>query len=62
MKKPHQRIKEIEQKGTSKMSGVEATSSMVVKGRVELGFKVLACSESFFVILVYGAMSYRQSL
>ena len=62
MKKPHQRIKEIEQKGTLKMSGVEATSSMVVKGRVELGFTVFACSESFVVILVYGAMSYRQSL
>ena len=62
MKKPHQRIREIEQKGTSKMRSVEATSSRVVKGRVELGFTVLACSESFVVILVYGAMSYRQSL
>jgi hypothetical protein len=41
---------------------VEAISSMVVKGRVELGFIVLACYESFVVILVYGAMSYRQSL
>jgi len=62
MKKPHQRIKEIEQKGTSKMSSMEATSSRVVKGRVKLGFTVLACFESFVVILVYGAMSYRQSL
>jgi hypothetical protein len=62
MKKPHQRIKEIEQKGTSKISSVEATSSRVVKGRVELGFTVLTCSESFVVILVYGAISYQQSL
>jgi hypothetical protein len=59
MKKPHQRIKEIEQKSTSKMSSVEATSSRMVKGRVELGFTVI---ESFIVILVYGAMSYWQSL
>jgi len=62
MKKPHQRIREIEQKGTSKMSSVEATSLRVVKGKVELCFTVLACCESFVVILVYGAMSYRQSL
>jgi hypothetical protein len=62
MKKPHQRIREIEQKGTSKMSSVEATSSRVVKGRVKLGFTVLVCSESFVVILVYGEMSYQQSL
>jgi hypothetical protein len=59
MKKPHQRIKEIEQKGTSKMSSVEAISSRMVKGRVDLGFTVI---ESFIVILVYGAMSYWQSL
>jgi hypothetical protein len=62
MKKPHQRIREIEQKGTSKMSSVAATSSRVVKGRVKLGFTVLTCSESFVVILVYGEMSYQQSL
>jgi hypothetical protein len=62
MKKPHQRIREIEQKGTAKMSSVAATSSRVVKGRVKLGYTVLACSESFVVILVYGKMSYQQSL
>jgi len=62
MKKPHQRIREIEQKDTSKMSSVEAISSRVVKGRVELGFIVFTCFESFVIILVYGAMSYRQSL
>jgi hypothetical protein len=62
MKKPHQRIREIEQKGTSKMSSVAATRSRVGKGRVKLGFTVLACSESFVVILVYGEMSYQQSL
>jgi hypothetical protein len=62
MKKPHHRIREIEQNGTSKMSSVEAISSKVVKGSVELGFTVLTCSKSFVVILVYGVMSYRQSL
>ena len=62
MKKPHHRIREIEQNGTSKMSSVEAISSKVVKGRVERGFTVLTCSKSFVVILVYGVMSYRQSL
>ena len=46
----------------SKMSNVVATSSRVVKGRVKLGFTVLACFESFVVILVYGEINYQQSL